>query len=114
MRKLDIFDLLFINVFFGIIVNSFWVLSEIILLGKRNPNLIDSVVYIFFMFLINFIFVCFGKIEVGFYIPNKFLFSFWDSERKIMFKFNKFETEKIISFRFLKIGLYIYKRKEVS
>lgn len=109
MKKLDIFDFLFINIFFGILINSFWVLAEIMFTGKRNPNYIDSIVFIFFIILLEIIFSCFGKVEISFYIPNKILFSLWDSELKINFKPSKQNYNNETLYRFLKFRLYIKK-----
>lgn len=114
MRKtLDVYDNLFIWIFFGTIINYFWILIEIIY-KEKNPNEIDTIVFIFFLCLLEIIFNCYGKFEVGFHIKNKFLFSLWDSEIKIRVKPTKNEFSKIIKYTFLKSKLYVYKRSSFN
>lgn len=108
-RKLDIYDNLFIVLFFGTIIQYFWLFVEHIY-KQKNPNIVDTAVFIFFIYLLEAIFNCYGRFEIGFYRKNKFLFSLWDSKIKIRFKPTKNEFSKIIKYTFLKSTLYIYKK----
>jgi len=116
-RKLDLYDLIFLNTFSLTIITIVWQLLEKIILGKLNPNAIDSIVTILFALVIEIIIILYGYFRIDFFIKIKkvaLLIEVWDSDHRAIvyrFKDNTNETKNEYIIQFLKSAIALQIKK---